>query len=55
MKMYCLTFCFYCKDKRGIAGDDEFASWEYADILFILCFYYDVMGYYLFSWIFMYF
>ena len=38
----------YCKYKRGIVGDDEFLSWEYADVLFILCFYYDVMGYYLF-------
>ena len=37
----------YCKDKRGIVGDDEFASWEYAAVLLILCFYYDVMGYYL--------
>ena len=29
--------------KRGIVGDDEYASWEYADVMFILCFYYDVM------------
>ena len=29
-------------------GDDEYASWEYADVMFILCFYYDIMGYYLF-------
>ena len=21
MKMYCLSFCFYCKDKRGIVGN----------------------------------
>ena len=34
----------YCKYKRGIVGDDEYASWEYADVMFILCFYYDVMG-----------
>ena len=33
----------YCKNKRGIVGDDEYASWEYADVMFILCFYYDVM------------
>ena len=32
----------YCKNKRGIVGDDEYASWEYA-VMFILCFYYDVM------------
>ena len=32
----------YCKDKRGTVGDDEFVSREYADVLFILCFYYDV-------------
>ena len=24
-------------------GDDEYASWEYADVMFIFCFYYDVM------------
>ena len=38
----------YCKYKRGIVGGDEFASLEYADVLFILCLYYDVIGYYLF-------
>ena len=29
----------YCKYKRGIV----WVSWEYADVMFILCFYYDVM------------
>ena len=23
----------YCKYKRGIVGDDEYASWEYADVM----------------------
>ena len=42
VEAYCLS-SNYCKDKRGVVGDDEYASWEYADVMFILCFYYDVM------------
>ena len=52
MKMYCLSFCFYCKDKSGIVGkpglvllrhDYNVISLQFRKSL--LC-YYDVMGYF---------
>ena len=36
VEAYCLS-SNYCKNKRGIVCDDEYASWEYADVMFILC------------------
>ena len=35
MKMYCLSFCFYCKDKRGIV-DQMVAILKLSTLLFAL-------------------